>query len=768
MPSSKNRRKAQRKATRPHPTPVAKAQAPTPPAIEAGAAEEDAAPVAAQPPAQVASTRSDAKRQANTAASGTVEPERPDSPPTQPEPEPQMATDLLEQRERSVKLLEGRLAERFEKQDERDREAGERQDRRDRELDARELAIDELQRSQLADGEARAEELRADRKRLEQDLRTRTEKAEQRLQQWEADLEARESKARELALNGQKQLNDAQVAQNTLQAERELVEDRKDLLKQAAEESASARIDDLKRSNESLSERLGRALDASRSLEAELGAHRDATRAQDGRSFADVDAERQHWRQRCEELEQRPAVDQGPLVDQLRSQARASDEMLALAQRENEELEGKLQSTRVEASARERAQRLAETMQAQLDGYKEALKQAKEDLGLLSGKHAARTEFARMTAMDADSRLARSPGKDLYGPTDLAQLVGDVRNQIAARPLRPGERLYYTTRDVRLFLAGLAGWRLQLLEGLSGTGKTSLPLAFAQAVGAGAAVVEVQAGWRDRQDLIGHYNTFEGRYEETRFVQALYEAQCPAYADCLYLVVLDEINLSHPEQYFSDLNSLLERSHEEHHITLTNAAKGELPQLLSNGNLRIPENAWFVGTANQDDTTVGFAEKTYDRAHVQELPEQPVPFDPEPPAARRPLSYTALTKLFSDAVERYDDDAALGIAYLREYPGERLRERFDVRWGARFDQRVGRFIAVLRACGGTLDEAVDHVLATKILRKMKDRHDVLRGDIDDLYELIETSSQELHDTAALPLSLDVLARVRQRLDNEGG
>lgn len=34
----------------------------------------------------------------------------------------------------------------------------------------------------------------------------------------------------------------------------------------------------------------------------------------------------------------------------------------------------------------------------------------------------------------------------------------------------------------------------------------------------------------------------------------------------------------------------------------------------------IPQNVWFVGTANHDETTKDFADKTYDRAHVMKLP----------------------------------------------------------------------------------------------------------------------------------------------------
>lgn len=55
--------------------------------------------------------------------------------------------------------------------------------------------------------------------------------------------------------------------------------------------------------------------------------------------------------------------------------------------------------------------------------------------------------------------------------------------------------------------------RLHILQGISGTGKTSLPRLFARFANSGAGkegikIVEVQAGWRDRQDLLGYYKRF--------------------------------------------------------------------------------------------------------------------------------------------------------------------------------------------------------------------------------------------------------------------
>jgi 5-methylcytosine-specific restriction endonuclease McrBC GTP-binding regulatory subunit McrB len=113
------------------------------------------------------------------------------------------------------------------------------------------------------------------------------------------------------------------------------------------------------------------------------------------------------------------------------------------------------------------------------------------------------------------------------------------------------------------------------------------------------------------------------RFNETEFLQALYRAQCPSYAERVYIIVLDEMNLSHPEQYFADLLSVLEQDESQRDLKLMSASANAAPKLLKDGRiLKIPANVWFIGTANHDETTKDFADKTYDRAHVMELPHQ--------------------------------------------------------------------------------------------------------------------------------------------------
>lgn len=340
---------------------------------------------------------------------------------------------------------------------------------------------------------------------------------------------------------------------------------------------------------------------------------------------------------------------------------------------------------------------------------------------------AGRSPFPECRRMDEDRKRQVSPAVRPQVP-DLARFVADLQLRIAHQSSQHegGRTLYYSQRDLRAFLGGLAMSPLHILQGISGTGKTSLPLAFAEAVGAGRKLIAVQAGWRDRQDLLGHYNTFEKRYYETEFLQALYEAQTPEYSQRLYLIVLDEMNLSHPEQYAADLLSELERpTAADRKLDLMTAQVSAAPQSFIDGRrIRIPRNVWFVGTANHDETTKDFADKTYDRAHVMELPRHREVFKFEPPPELEPLSADAVDKAFANARRSYGDQATRVYECLDRKFAAPLAEMFDVSWGNRLERQANLYVPVVIAAGGNAVEALDHLMATKVLRRIRDRHDI--------------------------------------------
>lgn len=367
---------------------------------------------------------------------------------------------------------------------------------------------------------------------------------------------------------------------------------------------------------------------------------------------------------------------------------------------------------------------------------------------------------------EMDSKSDFQAPRPTHDTVDLSKFADYVRHRMAFNP-ETGKNLYYSQKDVRSLIGGLAMSRLHLLQGISGTGKTSLPKAFARAIGAGSSVIEVQAGWRDRQDLIGHFNAFEGRFYESEFLLALYKASCPQYKDSPFVVVLDEMNLSHPEQYFADLLSALEQDIQNQQLVLMSSAVESPPSLFNDGRiLPLPSNVWFVGTANHDETTKDFADKTYDRAHVMELPRHKEAFKYEDKQALNPISMVALQNAFAEAKSKYTKESKASYHFIEERLGGILNKRFRVGWGNRLERQMENYVPVVMATGGSIGEATDHIMATKLLRKIRDRHDNRPDDIIALRELINSEWTTLDKMVSPEKSLRVLGEELHRLGHD--
>ena len=154
-------------------------------------------------------------------------------------------------------------------------------------------------------------------------------------------------------------------------------------------------------------------------------------------------------------------------------------------------------------------------------------------------------------------------------------------------------------------------------------------------------------------DLMGYYNSFEHKYHETEFFRALYLANLPKYQDTIFLIILDEMNLSRPEHYFADFLSLLEQEEDQRFIEI-NAPAEVLPKEAEGGKLRVPKNVRFIGTANQDETTLSFAPKTYDRSNLLVMPKNIEPVT-KMELNDYFITYSWLERQFSEAIVKYNN-----------------------------------------------------------------------------------------------------------------
>ena len=156
---------------------------------------------------------------------------------------------------------------------------------------------------------------------------------------------------------------------------------------------------------------------------------------------------------------------------------------------------------------------------------------------------------------------------------NLPKLVSHVKTYAASR----AKPLFYSDRDLRAYLAGMASSHLTILQGMSGTGKTSLPKIFAESILGEINVVAVESSWRDRNELLGYYNDFSKKFTAKEFTCDLYRAGSDCYKDTIYIIVLDEMNLSRVEYYFADFLSVLEDKETNWKIKLVDTDLRQLP-----------------------------------------------------------------------------------------------------------------------------------------------------------------------------------------------
>ena len=295
--------------------------------------------------------------------------------------------------------------------------------------------------------------------------------------------------------------------------------------------------------------------------------------------------------------------------------------------------------------------------------------------------------------------------------------------------------LFYDIKTIRLFIAGMASTKLIILQGISGTGKTSLPYSFGKFLGIDTTIASVQPSWRDRTELFGYFNEFTKNFNETEVLKRIYEA---SYNDNVNLILLDEMNIARIEYYFAEMLSILEMPNaDEWELDLVPNVWSSDPENLDHGRLRIPQNIWYIGTANNDDSTYAISDKVYDRAQPINLDAKGVAFE-APETDQLTISFSHLNDLFQDAFEKYpiSEENLKKIHQLDLWVIDKLRVAF----GNRIIKQMGLFVPVYVACGGDELDGIDYILATKIFRKFESLNlAMLRDELKELVVYINKS-----------------------------
>ena len=314
-------------------------------------------------------------------------------------------------------------------------------------------------------------------------------------------------------------------------------------------------------------------------------------------------------------------------------------------------------------------------------------------------------------------------------------------------------KLYYDISDIRRFVAGMAVSHILILQGMSGTGKTSLAHAFGSFVDNPSTIIPVQPMWKERTDLVGYYNEFTKKFNETLLLEKMYEAN---YSEDMYITVLDELNIARVEYYFAEFLSLLELPNpDERYLDVVSDKWENDPAQLKDGRIKLPENMWFIGTANNDDSTFAISDKVYDRAMILNLDTKSERFvAPKTPNIR--ISYVKFNQLVKEAIDEFSVSVRnrKRIEELDKY----LIEHFHITFGNRIMKQINQYIPVYIACGGEELDALDDILSKKVMRKLETQNPIyLRNASEGLISYLD----ELFGVDSMPQCKAYIRRMQR-------
>lgn len=360
------------------------------------------------------------------------------------------------------------------------------------------------------------------------------------------------------------------------------------------------------------------------------------------------------------------------------------------------------------------------------------------------------TEIRFPKLYEVDERYKDYKVQNYNNNFELPELVDLFRNFAASKL-----KLYYKTDMIRLFIASLASTKLVILQGISGTGKTSLAYAWGKFLKHDSCIASVQPSWRDRTELFGYFNEFTKRFNETEVLKEMYEA---GYTDDIYTVILDEMNISRVEYYFAEMLSILEMPNKDEWIVevVPSAWKND-PVRLNEGKLKIPANVWYIGTINNDDSTFMVTDKVYDRAMPIDINDKGEVFTPEETEAQD-INYSYLDKKFEDAINQnpIHQENLDKIEEMDNY----VIQHFRIAFGNRIVAHMKKFVPVFVACGGDEVDGIDYFIARKILRKFEQLNIAyIRDEIDGFVDFLnkEFGENKMHECIEYLLRLKKMA-----------
>jgi len=219
--------------------------------------------------------------------------------------------------------------------------------------------------------------------------------------------------------------------------------------------------------------------------------------------------------------------------------------------------------------------------------------------------------------------------KEIQTPTFIKKPIISLDDFLKQMELLEKFNLFYDITILKKFYYSInSGNKFVILSGPTGTGKTLLGmiyayiksqnlLGFSQLVNVSynendlkeglmenpyLCFVRVQPNWVSPKDIIGYYNPFSNNFVEGQIFNFLMNASQDKNNN--YFLILDEMNLSHPEWYLSDIISAMETG-------------GAI--YIHDKIIPYPKNLFIIGTINLDETTKELSPRLKSRAFYIEM-----------------------------------------------------------------------------------------------------------------------------------------------------
>lgn len=335
------------------------------------------------------------------------------------------------------------------------------------------------------------------------------------------------------------------------------------------------------------------------------------------------------------------------------------------------------------------------------------------------------------------------------------------------------EELSFVKEDLINFHIAMKMDSLVILSGMSGIGKSSLAELYAKSIGARFLNIPVRPAWNDDSDLLGYYDVMHHTYcpAENQLVSTLAEAN--QKKDQMYIICLDEMNLSRVEHYFAQFLSVMEK--EERMLQLYDRSmeaetsnKEQYPALLPLG-----DNVRIVGTVNIDETTYHFSDKVLDRANILQLQVQNY-------AEPMEKKYFIDWELFTWSSEEYNENLEKNASKdyllrncLWELHEALLENGLNSGVGPRVVKKIEEYLANIPFMGDEAmlerEKAIDLQIAQRIFTKLRGREEkigiLLSQDSGE--KSIEHIFSRYESLSKFENSRKILERKRKELDIYG-